>query len=246
MIALLVTSSMKRTLTFTLPVACLCAATFLLAQEPAQNEASVKPGINDEFLKPDLLVEDWIGRFEIESREVYHCRDQIVSLLDIKPGMAVADIGAGTGLYMQPFAEAVGQQGRVYAVDISEAFVHHLERRAKKLELDQVEVVRCAEDSVNLPEASIDLAFICDTYHHFEFPKSTLASLHRALKPGGRVALIDFERIPGVSREWILGHVRAGKDVFGQEIAAAGFEKVKELTLAGLKENYFVIFRKAQ
>ncbi len=219
--------------------------TLLLAQNPAEKrEASVKPGINKNFLDPNLVVGDWLGRFEVESREVFHCRDEVVAQLKIEPGMAVADIGAGTGLYLQPFAEAAGKEGKVYAVEISKVFLKHLRKRADKLKLDQVEVVHGAEDSVNLPESSVDLAFICDTYHHFEYPKSTLASLHAALKPGARLALIDFERIPGVTREWLLDHVRAGKDVFVKEIEDAGFEKVKELTLAGFKENYFVIFRK--
>ena len=109
-----------------------------------------------------------------------------------------------------------------------------------------VEVVLCAEDSVKLPESSVDLAFVCDTYHHFEYPAATLASMLAAVKPGGRLALIDFERIPGVSRDWLLGHVRAGKEVFCQEIESVGFKKVEELKIDGLKENYFVIFQKPE
>ncbi|MGY8690697.1 MAG: class I SAM-dependent methyltransferase, partial [Verrucomicrobiales bacterium] len=164
--------------------------------------------------------------------------------LDIERGMTVADIGAGTGLYLKPFAEAVGDGGKLYAVDISEVFIKHLQMRSEKQGLKQVETILGAEDAVRLPDSSIDLAFICDTYHHFEYPKNSLASILNALKPGGRLALIDFERIPEVSREWTMGHVRAGKDVFTKEIETAGFEKVKELTLAGFKENYFIIFRK--
>lgn len=225
-------------------VACL-GLTFLVAEETkAPKEESVKPGINENFLNPDLVIEDWLGRFEVESREVYHCQKEIIEQLKIEKGMAVADIGAGTGLYMEPFAERVGPEGKVFSVDLAPAFLKHLRTRAEKRELKQVTVVECAEDSVKLPQNSVDLAFICDTYHHFEYPKSTLASLLKAMKPGGRVALIDFERIPGVSREWLLNHVRAGKEVFVSEIEAAGFKKEKELTLAGLKENYFVIFRK--
>ncbi len=214
------------------------------AETPPKKETSVKPGINKNFLSSDLIIEDWLGRFEVESREVYHCQDEVLKLLEIEPGSTVADVGAGTGLYMEPFAKAVGEKGKVYAVDISEAFIKHLNTRREKKDLKQVEIVLCAEDSVKLPEASTDLVFICDTYHHFEFPKSTLASIWKALKPGGRIALIDFERIPGVSREWLLGHVRAGKEVFRKEIEDAGFKLVKELTVEGFKENYFLIFEK--
>ncbi|MFT5857848.1 MAG: ubiquinone/menaquinone biosynthesis C-methylase UbiE, partial [Verrucomicrobiales bacterium] len=205
----------------------------------------VKPGINKNFLDPGLQLRDWIGRFEVESREVYHAREDIIKALELKPGMAVADIGAGTGLYMKPFAKAVGDNGKVYAVDISAAFVKGLKDRAKKAKFPQVEVVLCKEDSVELKPESIDLAFVCDTYHHFEFPTSTLASIHRALKPGGRLVIIDFERIEGTSSEWTMGHVRAGKEVFSAEIKAAKFEQVEEVKLDKLKDNYFLIFKKA-
>jgi intracellular sulfur oxidation DsrE/DsrF family protein len=97
---------------------------------------------------------------------------------------------------------------------------------------------------VDLPPTSIDVAFVCDTYHHFEFPEKTMRSIHRALKPGGRVIVIDFHRIPGTSSDWVLNHVRAGQDVVEKEIASCGFKKtdeVKEL----LKENYFAEFTKA-
>jgi ubiquinone/menaquinone biosynthesis C-methylase UbiE len=216
----------------------------LLLSEETPKEKSVKPGINSKFLDPNLDVKEWIGRFEVESREVYNCREDIVQALELKPGMAIADIGAGTGLYLEPFAKAVGDKGKVYAVDISEAFVKALKERSKELKLNQVEVVLCKEDSVSLKKESIDVAFVCDTYHHFEYPASTLASIHEALKPGGRLVVIDFERIPGVSREWTLGHVRAGKEVFTSEIKAANFEPNKEVTIEGFKENYFLVFRK--
>lgn len=95
-----------------------------------------------------------------------------------------------------------------------------------------------------LPEESIDVAFICDTYHHFEFPQKTMTSLRKALRPGGRVIVIDFRRIEGESSEWTLSHVRAGQDVFESEIQQAGFEKVEEVH-GLLKENYMVTFSKS-
>jgi predicted methyltransferase len=88
------------------------------------------------------------------------------------------------------------------------------------------------------------VAFICDVYHHFEFPAQTLESIHSALSEGGRLIVIDFERIPGVSREWTLGHVRAGKETFIEEIEAAGFQLVAEREIQGFEENYYVEFRK--
>ena len=87
------------------------------------------------------------------------------------------------------------------------------------------------------------LAFICDVYHHFEFPQATLATLHKALKSGGELVLIDFKRIPGESSDFVMGHVRAGQEVFEAEVIAAGFEKISEVKDV-LKENYFVKFRR--
>lgn len=155
--------------------------------------------------------------------------------------MSVADIGAGTGLFTLPFAEAVGPEGKVYAVDIAKGFLEHIKERAEKAHASNVTTILCTDKSVELPAASVDLAFICDVYHHFEYPRSTLASLFQAVKPGGQVVLVDFKRIPGVSSDFVMGHVRAGQEVFESEMAAAGFKKIGEV--AGLlKENYFVRF----
>jgi ubiquinone/menaquinone biosynthesis C-methylase UbiE len=206
-------------------------------------EPSVKPGINDKFLDPALKVEEWTAKFETESREIFHQRSQILAAIGLKPGMKVADIGAGTGLFTRPFANAVGTDGEVYAVEISAKFVEHIRSRAQQSNLTNVKTVLYTDRSVELPEGSIDLAFICDVYHHFEFPRSSLASLYKALKPGGELILIDFKRIPGESSDFVMGHVRAGQEVFEAEITAAGFEKTGEVKDV-LKENYFVRFRR--
>jgi ubiquinone/menaquinone biosynthesis C-methylase UbiE len=150
----------------------------------------------------------------------------------------VADIGAGTGLFSRLFGEAVGEKGKVYAVDIAPEFVRHIEKTSHESGLKNVVGVVCDQTSVRLPPQSIDLAFICDTYHHFEFPAKTMASIHRALRPGGQVILIDFHRIPDKSSEWVLSHVRAGQEVFVREIIATGFKLVEEKKF--LQENYFV------
>lgn len=206
-------------------------------------EESVKPGINEKFLDPNLKPEEWTEKFEVESREVYDLRKKIATAVGLKSGMEMADIGAGTGLFTVPFSEAVGPEGKVFAVDIAQNFLVHIRARMERQKTRNVETVLCTERSVELPENSIDLAFICDVYHHFEYPKASLASIHKALRPGGEIVLIDFKRIPGESSEWIMGHVRAGQEVFEAEVAEAGFEKVDEVKDL-LTENYFVRFRK--
>lgn len=207
----------------------------LLAQDK-----SVNPGINRAFENPQ--VEEFQERFERDGREPYDHREKILEACRLKPGMAVADVGAGTGLFTRLFAERVGPQGRVYAVDIARKFIDHIEKTSAQAGLNNVVGVVCEPDDVKLPPHSVDRVFICDTYHHFEYPHRTMRSIHRALRPGGQVVLIDFRRIEGVSSEWTLGHVRAGQEVFEQEIKAAGFEKAGEEDF--LKENYFVRFEK--
>jgi FkbM family methyltransferase len=219
-------------------LALLIAATLSVAAQ----EKSVRPGINKPFENPD--VKDFVGKFEVESREIFTQRKEIVAACKIKPDIVVADIGAGTGLFTRLFAKEVGHKGKVYAVDIAPKFVAHIERTSKEAEIKNVVGVVCTAQSAKLPPNSIDLAFICDTYHHFEFPLKTMASIHEALRPGGQVIVIDFHRIEGKSREWVLSHVRAGQKTVTEEIVSSGFKKVGEEKL--LKENYMVRFEKVE
>jgi ubiquinone/menaquinone biosynthesis C-methylase UbiE len=158
--------------------------------------------------------------------------------------MDVADVGAGTGLFTRLFARGVGPRGKVYAVDIARPFIQHIEKTAREKGLTNVVGVVCTQSSTELPAGSVDLVFVCDTYHHFEFPYKTLKSIHRALRPGGQLVLIDFKRIKGVSSDWVLKHVRAGQETFTREIVASGFRPVREEKL--LQENYFLRFSKAE
>jgi predicted methyltransferase len=205
-------------------------------------EKSVKPGINDPFRDPD--VKKYVETFEGESREIFRQRAKITEQCGLKPGLVVADVGAGTGLFTRLFARAVGPDGQVLAVDIAPKFLEHIRKSCREAGRRNVTPVLCNDDAVDLPPASVDVAFVCDTYHHFEYPQRTLASLHRALKPGGRLIVIDFRRIPGKSSAWVLGHVRAGQDTVEKEITAAGFEKTDE-GKGLLQENYFVTFTRA-
>lgn len=220
------------------------ALDYIKRMQKAGKEESVKPGINKGFVDPNLDVEDFVKRFEIESREVYLNREAILEATGVKAGDVVADVGAGTGLFTRLFSKRVGDDGWVYAVDISPRFLEHINAESNKQNLTNITGVLCAEDSVNLPPNSVDVIFVCDTYHHFEFPNSTLAAMKKALKKGGRLVVIDFDRIEGKSRPWLLGHVRAGKEVFRAEIQDAGFSLVEEKKMQAFEENYFLIFRK--
>jgi predicted methyltransferase len=224
---------------FSIAVGCLTFC--LLTSVPAASqEKSVRPGINQPFENPNL--KDYLQKFEGESREIAANAKEIVAACKIKPGMTVADVGAGTGLFTRKFAVEVGDQGKVFAVDIAPTFLRHIEKTCADAKIANVATIQCDQFSTKLPKNSVDLVFICDTYHHFEFPQRTLQSIHDALKPGGRIILIDFHRIQGKSSEFVMGHVRAGQEVFVKEITASGFRVAGAEQL--LKENYFVRFEK--
>jgi predicted methyltransferase len=220
----------------------LCVVMFGWCVLPAiAQDQSVRPGINDRFQNAN--VKEWLKSFETESREVYAQRQQIVAACKLHRGETIADIGAGTGLFTRLFAREVGEHGRVIAVDITQNFLNHILATSRAAGLQNVETLLCTQESTELPADSIDVAFICDTYHHFEFPQKTLASIFQALKPGGRLILIDFHRIEGKTSDWILSHVRAGKEVFVAEIEKAGFQKIGERTDL-MKDNYFIVFQR--
>ncbi len=225
---------------FTLTAVLSCAVSMSLAFAETAETPVVEPGINRQYLDAD--PERWKGVFEREGRELFDRRGQIIDALQLAPGDSVADVGAGTGLFTMLFAERVGRAGRVYAVDISPSFIEAIQARVASSGLDNVVPVINSQQSVGLPPNSVDLVFIADTYHHFEYPQQMLDSIRTALRPAGRLALIDFRRVPGLSSGWIMQHVRAGQGQVIDELEAAGFRLIDEpLKLQG---NYFLLFRR--
>ena len=204
-------------------------------------EVSVRPGVNRQYENPNW--QQWVNTFERSGREVYDKRHAIVAASAVQPGMSVADIGAGTGLFTRLFAEAVTPTGTVYAVDISEPFIENILRSSREQGLANVQGIVNTPRDAGLPADSIDLAFVTDTYHHFEYPASMLASIHSALHRDGRLIIIDFRRDPRVSSRWVMGHVRGDKALVIEEVQAAGFRLVDDKPL--LQTNYFLLFEKA-
>ena len=182
---------------------------------------------------------------EAEGREVFDNREAIVNALGLKPGMSMVDVGTGTGAHLPYLSAKVQSSGTVYAVDIVPEFLEHIDKQIEANGWKNIETVQCTERSIEVPDNSVDLALICNVYHHFEYPSDSLASIHKALRKGGRIALIDFKRIPGVSTDWILSHMRAGQEVFENEIKEAGFKKTGEVDYF-LTDNYMVIFEKIE
>ena len=131
----------------------------------------------------------WLERDEREREER---SDLLLLELGLKPGMVVADIGAGTGYYSRRIAALVGPSGKVYAVDVQPEMINMIEADVKRLGLSNVVPVLGGVDDVKLPNAVVDVAIMVDVYHELEFPFETLHSIVRALKPGGRVVFLEY------------------------------------------------------
>jgi SAM-dependent methyltransferase len=238
--------SLQRSLAVTASLIVLAATggwTQTQTTSPAtKTHTKTDPKINEPFRKPD--VNQYIKRFESGDRETYLKRHEIVAALGLRKGMTVADVGAGTGLFTRPIADLVGSTGKVYAVDIARPFLDHIAAEAKRHRQRQVVTILCNQETTNLPAESVDLVFLCDVYHHLENPERTLASIRQALKSRGELVVIDFDRREGRSAEFVLKHVRAGKETFRKEIEAAGFTQISTAEPPFLKENFFLHFQK--
>ena len=150
--------------------------------------------------------------------------------------MSVADVGAGTGLFTRPFATQVGPQGKVYAVDITPQFVEHIAKMAKEEGLGNIVGILSSQTSAKLPAQSVELVFVCDTYHHFEYPAEMLDSIYKALRPGGRLIVIDRKRADD--------HVRADQKTVVQEVTAAGLKLLDQRDLTD--REYLLRFEKGR
>lgn len=214
----------------------------LLGMPACAQQTEVKPGINDAFENPD--IQRLTNMFEGESREVYRFREEIVKSMALKPGEVVADVGAGTGLFSVLLAEAVGSDGRVYAVDISQELLDHIENRATEAGVKNLKGVLCDQTSSKLEPASCDVIFICDTYHHIEHPEPYMKDILAALKPGGRLYVVDFKRDPEVNDEWVMDHVRLGEKEVVEELETFGFRFDQALPL--MKTQFMLVFTKPQ
>jgi precorrin-6B methylase 2 len=203
---------------------------------PVQAEQNVNPGINRYYTDPD--VSSWVSVFERDGREIFDRRHDILAAMQVRPGMTVADIGAGTGFFALLLAEAVGPEGKVYAVDISPGFLEAIARRAQSRGLDNVVTVLGDQKNANLPRHELDRVYIGDTYHHFEYPVTYSQSIASALRPDGQVIVVDFKRIPGISSPWVMGHVRAGKETFVAEMNQAGLVLLEDLDF--MQTQYFL------
>jgi arsenite methyltransferase len=163
---------------------------------------------------------------------------RVVAALQLKPGMKVADIGSGSGLFTRPIANAVAPKGVAYAVDIDPALLKIVERTAGEQHIMNIRIVQAAAADPKLPEP-VDLAFVCDTLHHIQQPEAYLQTLKKYLTSEGRIAVIDF------SDTWPQGHesMRYSLQQLEGWMKAAGMVKVTDSPW--LDNSFFVIYAAA-
>ena len=193
----------RRARALTLGLWWACAATAAWAQPASaladkpvyERQPASADGIGKRYLGREIAsVMGWQGAawLEREQREKEERTDLLVKELKLRPGMVVADIGAGTGYFSRRMAAGVGPSGKVYAVDVQPEMLRLLEALARRPALAHIVPVLGAVDDVKLPQGSVDLAIMVDVYHELEFPHEVVRSILRALKPGGRLVFVEY------------------------------------------------------
>jgi ubiquinone/menaquinone biosynthesis C-methylase UbiE len=139
-------------------------------------------------------AEAYSRQFDSDERRAWQQPEHVVELMAIEPGMTVVDIGAGTGFFEPYLAAAVGAEGRVLALDVEEGMVDFLTKRVAEQHLAVVEPRLVEYDDPGLAEASVDRILVVNTWHHIDDRPSYTRKLAAALKPGGTVTIVDFEK----------------------------------------------------
>lgn len=168
----------------------------------------------------------------------------LAASLAIRPGDVVADVGTGAGYFLPYLVAAVGDHGRVVAEDIYPDFLRRVNQKIARQGWKNVTTVLGTDKDPKLRPASLDVALILDTYHHLDYPGEMLACLQRALKPEGRLIIVDFyrsRRHPGATDADLKSHVRADRDEVIREVTAKGFRL--ERNFDHLPHEFVLIFR---
>jgi ubiquinone/menaquinone biosynthesis C-methylase UbiE len=156
---------------------------------------------------------------------------ELVAALDVKPGMTVVDLGTGVGYMLPHLSAAVGAGGAVVAEDIQQDFLDKAKAKSREDHLDNVRFVLGTDRDPRLTAGAADLILVLDAYHHFDYPEQMLAKLSEALKPGGRLAIVEYYKRRGAMGDGDpdrpLSHIRLDADDVVKEVEANGFRLLK-------------------
>ncbi len=183
-------------------------------------------------------ADDWTARLERPERVAGLKIDYVISSLQLKPGNVVADIGAGPGVLSLPIAKAVAPGGKVYAVEIDQAFLDHIAKKTKEQGVSNVSLVLGAAADPKLPARDVDVALFHDVLHHIEDRAGYLKAVTRYLKPTGRVAIVELPPDGSHKDEPALVVTKSQVNAW---MDAAGFKPVQEIS--GLNEGkWFTVY----
>ncbi|MDP3093109.1 MAG: methyltransferase domain-containing protein [Nitrospira sp.] len=186
-------------------------------------------------------IKQYLEHLDSTERDRYQKPAEVIDALRLKPGMAVADLGSGSGYFTRRFIEAVTETGMVYAVDVEPEMLAYAKESVIHMHTAYTaEFILAQPDNPKLPYESVDLLFVCNTIHHLENRSKYFRDLRSSLKPGARIAIIDF--YPD-ERSGDLGfpkHHLVARDTVVQELAAAGYQLAHEHSF--LPKQYFLEF----
>ena len=186
-------------------------------------------------------IKQYLEHLDSTERDRYQKPSEVIEALRLKPGMAVADLGSGSGYFTRRFVEAVTETGMVYAVDVEPEMLAYAKESVIHMHIAYTaEFILAQPDNPKLPFESVDLLFVCNTIHHLENRAKYFSDLKSSLKPGARITIIDF--YPD-ERSGDLGfpkHHLVARDTIVQEMAAAGYQLVREHSF--LPKQYFLEF----
>lgn len=195
---------------------------------------------NGHHRRPDD-IRAYLEHLDSPERNRYQKPTEVIEALKLKPGMAVADIGAGSGYFTRRFVEAVTESGKVYAVDVEPEMIAYTKDSVEHMHVPySAEFILAQPYNPKLPTESVDLIFLCNTYHHLNDRPTYFTNIKSALKPGGRIAIIDFYHD---ARSGDVGFPRkhlVPQQTVIDELTKAGYRLLREHTF--LPRQYFLEF----
>jgi ubiquinone/menaquinone biosynthesis C-methylase UbiE len=186
-------------------------------------------------------IKQYLEQLDSEDRDQYQKPRQVIEALNLKPGLAVADLGSGSGYFTRRFIESVTETGKVYAVDVEPEMLKYAEESVVHMHRSYTaEFILARPDNPKLPYGSIDLLFLCNTYHHLEERAKYFSDTKSSLKPGGRIAIIDFYHDERSDELGFPKQHLVPRETVIAELTKSGYRLVREHTF--LPRQYFLEF----
>ena len=163
------------------------------------------------------------------TREATQKPGQLIQSMGLEPGMTVAYVGTGVGFMLPFLSRRVGPAGRVLAEDIFDDFLTGAKQTAEEQKLSNISFIKGSETDPNLPEGQVDMELVLDAYHHFDYPEKMLAALHKALKPDGKLVIVEYyKRESAMPGGRALTHIRLDMPDVIKEVEANRFHLIME------------------